>query len=188
MLLFCYGIKMLKKILFTLLTLLMIYSTVIIAYKINEPQKIESRALATALSSAAIPYSTLKDYTLNSGESAIHYYFFCSGNDQNCTYVENTVLKSVENSTNLNLDSLLEYVDLSDESEDAMSSPLSDWGINTYPAFVVCNVSQGSITVSNPLEWNASSPMSADDIIRWLSKVGLYNNPSEEEAINTPAS
>lgn len=179
---------MLKKILFTLLTLLMIYSTVIIAYKINEPQKIESRALATALSSAAIPYSTLKDYTLNSGESAIHYYFFCSGNDQNCTYVENTVLKSVENSTNLNLDSLLEYVDLSDESEEAMSSPLSDWGINTYPAFVVCNVSQGSITVSNPLEWNASSPMSADDIIRWLSKVGLYNNPSEEEAINTPAS
>ena len=154
---------MLKRILFTLLTLLVIYSGVVLVYRLNEPDVVESPGSAY-MTENALDYATLRDYTLSSGESTLHYYFFCSYENNDCLYMENTVLKDAESETGLDLRNMIEYVDITD--------------LEANPAFVACRVRNGMIEISNTLQWNPSSPISTSDLIRWLELNNLYDGNS----------
>lgn len=177
---------MLKRIMFTCLTLLVIYSGVIVGYKIFEPETAEEIA-DSAMTSQSLDYETLKDYTLNSGTSVTHYYFFGSSKTNDSLYVMNTVLRSVNRDTAVDLSSLIEYVDVAPLEDTMTTSQLNtDWTVTSYPAFVACQVQDGQIVILNKLEWNANSPMSEDNVIQWLIENGLYDGATPD-LIATPA-
>ncbi len=169
---------MLKRILFTLLTLLVIYSGVVLVYRLNEPDVVESPASAY-MTENALDYATLRDYTLSAGESTLHYYFFCSYENNDCIYMENTVLKDAESETGLDLRNMIEYVDITDlEANLATNRLKQEWDVSSYPAFVACRVRNGMIEISNTLQWNPSSPISKADLIQWLELNSLYDGRS----------
>lgn len=178
---------MIKRILLTVFTLMMIYSTLVIGIKLFEPDVIDTAAME-AQHSTALDYNTLKDYTLNSGTSASHFYLFSSIDNTDCLYVENTVLKNAQAQTGMNLSELIEIVDITDLERSLSTNRLrTDWTVLSYPAFVACHVHEGEIVIDNTLEWNPASPMSSDDIERWLTLNGVYEGYNGEEAIATPA-
>jgi len=179
---------MLKRIMFTGMALLLIYSGILVGYKIFEPQKTAETTIKST-TQATIDYETLKDYTLNSGASVTHYYFFCSAASKDCIYMENTVLKSVAVDTKLNLDDYLEYVDVSSLEESLTTNRLgADWGISSYPAFLSCSVKDGQIIINNSLQWDPKTPLSEDNVIAWLAQNGIYKNASSAEPIASAAS
>lgn len=176
---------MLKRILFTVMTFLLVYSAVLVGYKIFQPHEEETHTVAHN----ALDYETLREYTLNSGRAAIHYYFFCDSTSDDCIYVQNTVIKSTASATELNLDSLIEYVELAPVDDNILLTLLrEDWGLTTYPAFLACHVENEKIVLDNHLEWNPAQPMSVDDLTNWLRLNGLYKTEAIEVPIETPNS
>lgn len=165
---------MLKKILFTFMTLLMIYSSSLVGYKLFEPDQIYSHSYSDHQSSS-LDYETLKQYTISGGSATIHYYFFYSTNSNDSLYVENSILPSVEKVTPINLEELIEYVDITDLEINMETNRLkADWDISSYPAFVSCQVIDGEIKILNKLEWNSKEPMSEYDVMLWLNENKLY--------------
>ena len=178
---------MIKRILISLFTVMMVYSAVVIGIKIFEPDKIDTNNNIFQHASA-LDYETLRDYTISSGAAVTHFYLFSSADNNDCIYVEDTVLKNAAAATGMNLDDLIEIVDITDLERTLSTNRLrAEWGVLSYPAFVACHVENGQIIVDNTLEWNPASPISTDDIERWLKLNGVYEGYSGEEIIETPA-
>lgn len=179
---------MLKRILFTLTTLLVIYSGVLVAFRFNEPEHISDEN-TSAFSANALDYDSLKEYTLSSGSSQIHYYFFCTALSNDCLYLENTVLNSVSNETDWNLSSLIEYVDISSLETDQQLSRLErEWEVSSYPAFLACHIEDRTIIVDNKLEWDSTHPINTEDVKRWLAENGMLDSYETVPPIATPES
>ena len=178
---------MIKRILISLLTVMVIYSAVVIGIKLFEPDKTDINS-STFQHTAALDYETLRDYTISSGVAASHFYLFSSVDNSDCIYVESTVLKNAAAATGMNLDDLIEIVDITDLERSLSTNRLrADWGVLSYPAFVACHVERGEIIVDNTLEWNPASPISTDDVERWLMLNGVYEGYQGAEIIETPA-
>ncbi len=173
---------MFKRLMYTVLTFLVLYSAAIILYRINEPEN--NTAVVSAFSSSVtLDYDTLSAYTKNSGASATHYYFFCSFENADCLYVENTILKDAAAASHLNLDQLIEFVDVAPLEDDLDINRLkADWGISRYPAFVAVRNENGEIHIENTLEWNPERPFSADQLTAWLATNGLTTADNTAEA------
>ncbi|MBQ9327764.1 MAG: hypothetical protein IJ225_04430 [Solobacterium sp.] len=177
---------MIKRILISLLTLMVGYSAVVIGIKLFEPDSGEAQS-DSWIHTSALDYDSLREYTLSSGSGTSHFYLFSSSDNSDCIYVESTVLKNTATDTGMNLDDLIEIVDITDLERNLNTNRLrTDWGILSYPAFLACHVSQGEIIIDNTLEWNPSSPISVDDVERWLTRNGIYEGTGIEEAIDTP--
>ena len=163
---------MLKRLLFTFLTVMVLYSAILVAYRLNEPEKEE---LVSELNDEALPYSSLEDYTLNSGTSSHHFYFVCSPQDNDCIYMETTVLKTVENHTGLKMADILEYVDITDSIRKLDTTHMMEqWHITGYPAFIACHVEDNQIVVDNTIVSTVQYPLSAENVESWLMQNGLY--------------
>ena len=174
---------MLKRILFVLMTFLLLYSAALVGYKVFEPHTDETHTYNLDV----LDYDTIKDYTLNSGQTATHYYFFCDQTDADCIYVQNTVIYSTALETELNLRDLIEYVDLSQVVQETRIPRLrEDWGLTTYPAFLACHLEDKKIVVDNTLEWNHEQPISNDNLISWLRLNNLYDGDLIEMPIAQP--
>ena len=173
---------MLKRIMFTLMALLAIYSGAVVVYLGNKPELAETSAFAQN-SGSTLYYDTLRDYTLNSGASATHYYFFCTSEDNNCAFVEDTVIRDTERETGLTLSSLIEYVDITDLVENMDYNRLyTDWTVSSFPAFVAVKNDNGEIKIENTLEWTDDNPISSQTLTSWLELNKLYNTPSPTSA------
>lgn len=173
---------MLKRILFTFLVLLVLYSGTVIGYKIFEPETIDSSRDNLNLYEI-IDYSSLYDYTLTEETSSIHYYYFCSPEDNDCIYMQNTTLKTLESEVDLDLSTVIEYIDITDLIKNNEISRLkSEWSVSSYPAFIACHTEDDSIIIDNSIEYDAQNPLTAEDIKTWLSLNGLIEN----NAIETP--
>lgn len=178
---------MIKRILLSVFTFMAVYSAIVIGIKLFEPDVIDTASDASQ-HATALDYNTLKDYTLNSGTSASHFYLFSSLDNSDCLYVENTVLKNARTATGLNLDDLIEIVDITDLERTFTTNRLrTEWTVLSYPAFVACRVNNGEIVIENTLEWDPNQPISSDDLERWLKLNGVYEGYNGEEAIETPA-
>lgn len=177
---------MLKRLMISFLVLLMVYSTFIVGFKLFEPETEE--VSETTLNTTVIDYSSAENYTLNSGAAAIHYYFFCSPQNTDCIYMENTVMRTVELDTGINMSELFEYIDVTELDESFSLNKLKeDWQIDDYPGFVRCHVEDGKIILDSTLSWNSSQPLSVFELKQWLRQNGIYDT-KEEEIIETPAS
>jgi len=173
---------MFKRIMFTLMALVAIYSGAVVIYLGNKPQLAETGSYA-ANNGNALLYDTLRDYTLNSGASATHYYFFCTSQDNNCAFVEDTVIRDTERETGLDLGSLIEYVDITDLVDNKDVNRLySDWEVTSYPAFVAVKNDNGSIDILNSRVWQEDDPISSTTLTSWLELNNLYSTPATSSA------
>lgn len=160
---------MLKKIMFTFLTLLMVYSVSVVSYRIFEP----SDNTNTIDTSSFLAYDSLKSY-VTEGSSSVHYFFFYSANDTNSIYLYNTVFSTVNSDTNKDVTSLIEVVDVSElDTTLDITRLYEDWGVSSYPSFVAVSVENGEITINNKLEWTNEKSITATDIENWLQENGL---------------
>ena len=177
---------MLKRILYIFNTLLVIWSAAFIGYIIFEPEAPDQTEVHDFLNSI-VNYEALKDYTLSSGPSAIHYYYFCSFENDDCRYLENTIMKSTARNTGVDLPSLIEYVDITALEQKLQTNRLkSEWNIGSYPAFVATRNNQDQIEVLNSLEWDPQSPISEADLTKWLLQNNLYQG-AEPDTIDKPS-
>ena len=177
---------MLKRIMFTLMILLVIYSGVFVGFRLFEPEQTDAGS-ESAIASVSLDYETLKEYTRSTGNSTMHYYFFCSVDSNDCLYLENTVLKSVNNETENELMTLIEFVDVSGIDEKQLATRLkNEWGVSAYPALVACRNDNGEIVIDNTLEWNPQQPISIDDFRQWLALNKLYDDYDILQPIETP--
>ena len=163
---------MLKKILFSFLCLLVIYSSGVVIYRIYEP-KTDTNVVEE---SAYLDYESLKEYVMSTGESVTHYLFFYSMSDNDCVYIKNTVMAKVQSDTLLQIDRIIETVDITALEANMTTARLSkEWGISRYPAFAAVTVEDGQIKVVNMLEYDGEVPLTALDIEGWLEMNGLIS-------------
>lgn len=160
---------MLKKILFTFLTLLMIYSTCVVAYRIYEPRDNQT----TTDTSSMLAYDSLKSYVKDSS-SNIHYFLFYSALNNNSIYLKDTILNIVETDINKSLSNIIEVVDITELDQKMETKRLSeDWQISSYPAFVSVSNNNGEIIINNKLEWTNEKAITTTDVEEWLTLNGI---------------
>lgn len=168
---------MLKKILFSLLTLLMIYSSAVVLYRIFEPKN-NTEYLDD---DATLSYDSLQEYLISTGEGSTHYVFFYSALNDNCIYVRNTVLNQVESETRISVSSLFETVDITSLDENMTTGRLSDeWGIAGYPSFAAITVKEGKPVVVNQLVWTDQKPITAASVEEWMKENDLWNGVQKQ--------
>ena len=165
---------MLKRVLFTLLCLIMVYSIAVTGYRYFEPNAFDE----TEEGETYLDYETLKEYIRSSGDGVTHYLFFFSRKSQDCVYVKNTVMATVKNDTGLQIDRMIETVDITALEEQLLTNRLkTDWGLSSYPAFVTARTENGEIVIDNFIQYDQNHPMLASDIEAWLQLNGIYSGP-----------
>lgn len=168
---------MLKKIMFTFLTLLMVYSVCVVAYRIFEPRDNQP----TVDTSSYLAYDSLKSYIEQSTQN-VHYLFFYSAINNNSIYLHDTIFSTVEKDTGKQLSSLIETVDITELDQTMETYRLSeDWSISSFPAFLSVSLENGEIIVNNVLEWTNAYPLTAQDIEDWMELNGLYEKTSNSD-------
>ena len=161
---------MIKRILFTLMTLLALYSLAVLGYRIYEPD------LHTEDTSNYIPYNSLREYTLSQTNSTRHVYFFYSSTDDNSNYVLNTLFPSINSQKKKDYTSVIEIIDISSlESSFTTNRLKSEWGIQTYPSFLLVSVENDEISIDSTLCWEENTPFTTDTIINWLAINNITN-------------
>ncbi len=160
---------MLKKLLFTFLTLLMIYSSCVIAYRIFEPRDNQSTTDTTSM----LAYDSLKSYVIDSS-SNIHYFLFYSALNNDSIYLKDTILTIVESDINKSLSNIIEVVDITELDQKMEIKRLSeDWQVSSYPAFVSVSNDNGEIIINNKLEWTNEKAITTTDVEEWLKLNGI---------------
>ena len=176
---------MFKKILFTFLVTLSLYSIVAAGYHLFEPED-DLNEITDAL---VIDYKSLNEYVLSGNEGAIHYVLFYDKRIQDSEYVRNTLLTTVQNDTQLQLDRIIDIVDTSEIEQDSVTLRLTeDWGIRNSPALAVIRLENGTPVLVSKLEWNSEQMLSAEDVEIWLADNGLYQPGETMEPVETPES
>lgn len=161
---------MFKKITFTFLTLLILYSVIAAGYRYFEPAQTVSSD-----TSNTIDYESLKDYITSTGDASIHYLLFYSSDNENAVYVKDSILSQAEADTHLQLSSLIEIVDVTNLDKSLETNRLSEeWGISSIPAFASVSLKDGKPVVNNKLEWDDSNPISVESLEQWLRDNSLY--------------
>lgn len=174
---------MFKKLLFTFLMTLCVYSLAAACYHLFEPEN----DITEATDALVIDYKTLKDYVENGSEGTIHYILFYDNRIQNSEYFRSTLLTTVENDTHLQMDRIIEIADMSEIEEDLVIPRLTDdWGIRSCPALAVIKLENGSAVLGSKLEWENDQMLSAEDIEIWLIDNGLYQPGETMEPVETP--
>lgn len=167
---------MLKKLLFTFLVLLVLYSGIIVGYAVFEPTSLDASMSNLSLYDI-IDYASVRDYTLSDQTGDIHYYFFCSPENNDCIYIQNTVLKTIESEEKIDLSSLLEYVDITDLVNNLEINTLkAEWSVNSFPAFIACHVEDDSIVIDQAISSSNNSILTKDEIKLWLIQSGIIQN------------
>lgn len=179
-------LDMSKRILFTFFTLLVLYSAILVGYRVFEPQQDDALDNSTQ---DVLDYDVLKEYTLSTGNATKHYYYFSSSTNADCIYVRDTVIKAASQTAGLNLDEYIEEVDITElEQNFAINRLKTEWDVASYPAFVACRVENQEIVIENKLEWNPQQPISADNLLDWLALNKLVDIDATDAPIETPAS
>lgn len=161
---------MFKKLIFTYLIFLSIFSFGIVCYRIFEPRD----TVTQTDTSNYLAYESLEAY-ITQGSSNTHYLFFYSRTNNDCIYVHDTLFPLVENDIGISMSSIIETVDITEVDETLETTELfQTWSINSYPAFVAIKVNNGEMEIANKLEWTNDSTMTIQSIENWLLENNLY--------------
>ena len=174
---------MFKKILFSLLSFLMVYSLAAAVYHLFEPDYDENAGTDELI----IESESLNDYIMNASEGTIHYIFFYDSRSNDCEYVRNTLLATVSNDTQLQLKKIFVIADTSSMEEKNIIPRLQElWGIRSIPAFAVITKNGETTDVLSKLEWDSTHMLSAAEIEQWLIDNGLFQPAETAEPVETP--
>ncbi|MEA4876127.1 hypothetical protein [Anaerorhabdus sp.] len=173
---------MIKKILISFMSLCFVVSMFLAFYCFFKPSEADTTAVLRATPIMIIPYGTLSDYLTTSGDSSTHYLFFCRFDSDDCNYVQDTVMKSLDAEQGSNLFDIIEYVDVSElENNLTINQLKDDWGFNTYPAFVAISNNSGELKVENYLQWDSENPMSTRELKQWMVDNKIWSGLFEEK-------
>lgn len=172
---------MFKKILYTLMILLALSSIAFASYRFFESKDNKQESYNYNM----IEYEGAKQYALSHGNSSTTFLFFCSHNNENCNYIENTLYPDVNKKLeNKDMNSLVDYVNI-EPLEDSLKTEIlmADWNINNYPAFVSVSVIDDQLVINNSLIWNSESPINTNDILGWLAQNGQYDGALVQQVV-----
>jgi len=165
---------MLKKIMFTLLTLILIMSGAVILYRIFEPET------QSTVTSAKLDYDSLYEYLTSSSEGSAHYLLFVSEESIDSQYVLDSLLSSVQSDTGTQIGRIIEAVDITELERSMRTYKLKeDWGLTYYPSFLAVEIQDGVPVVQSSLEWNPDAPLSVEQVEEWLEDNGLITQKNE---------
>ena len=173
---------MFKKLLYSFMIILALSSIALGSYRFFESQ---ADVKVSTSNEFVIEYEGAKQYVLSKGNSSTTYLFFCSFNNDNCNYIENTLYSDVNKElVDRKIEDIVEYVDIDniDESRQ-LETLLNDWQINNFPAFVSVSTNDEALTINNSLVWNNEVPMTANDILSWLSINNLYEGEISQQVL-----
>ena len=112
-----------------------------------------------------------------------HYVFFCRADNPDCTYINDYVFKPLTEELKVPALDSFEYYDLAPLGENYPAAKLkSQWGFESYPAFVSLTVNaDGSQNINNILSWNKEDPLDADDLKRWMIDNQIWTGIIEDQ-------
>ncbi|MFV0479496.1 MAG: hypothetical protein ACK5LZ_02870 [Anaerorhabdus sp.] len=175
-----------KKIALTILFVNFLACLILSFYIYFQPEK--TTVQAAVLNTPMIPYETLNDYLISSGDSTTHYLFFCDPENADCIYIQNTIIKPLEAKQGQSLFERLEYVDVSSTEDITAAQFVDSWGFSSYPAFVTVEIENGEFTIINSIQNTTDSPISESELKQWLAENQIWSGLFElsDQQVNLP--
>ena len=104
-------------------------------------------------------------------------FFFYSSQDTDSQFVIKQMLDVIKTEYAITTYSKLYYVDLAGSDYLNNSNKLMNkWGFSSYPTFLVMKIENSTVTVTDKLEWNSTSPYTIDSVRNWLKSHNLLSN------------
>ncbi|MBR2810058.1 MAG: hypothetical protein IKD69_01635 [Solobacterium sp.] len=175
---------MFKKLLFTVLAVIFLYSSAVVIYRIYEPKEL----ISDAESASYIEYEALDSYLRGTPESSVHYLFFHSRRNPDSSYIRSTILPIVNSETETDIKALFETVDITSLYDaDTLYRLYDDWGIVSPPCFAKVRIEHGRPVILSTLEWQDGNLFQSQKIESWLVDNGVYLGPQFNiETVETP--
>ena len=172
---------MFKKVSLVFFSAMWLCSVCLFIYRIVEPDTATdvSPDLVASVNSNQT-YQTFMNVSGN--ENEIKYYYFCTVDHQDCTYMNSTILKNLAEQMGVNSFEFLEFVDVEDLYADWAPSKLkSVWGFENYPALVAAKDLGGSFEILNSVEWSEAAPLDEETVKDWMILNQLWTGAIEDK-------
>ena len=122
-----------------------------------------------------IQYSDVNQFVYDQDKSVC--FFFYSSEDTDSQFVIKQMLDVIKTEYAITTYSKLYYVDLAGSDYLNNSNKLMNkWGFSNYPTFLVMTIENSTVTVTDKLEWNSTSPYTIDSVRNWLKSHNLLSN------------
>ena len=122
-----------------------------------------------------IQYSDVNQFVYDQDKSVC--FFFYSSEDTDSQFVIKQMLDVIKTEYAITTYSKLYYVDLAGSDYLNNSNKIMNkWGFSNYPTFLVMTIENSTVTVTDKLEWNSTSPYTIDSVRNWLKSHNLLSN------------
>ncbi len=160
-----------KKSLVFIITICIVLSIVSL-YSLTKPKHAPmSMNLVENVAASYLNSSNIEDYILEN--QTIHYFIFTDKNSNDCLYVQDNIYNIILDEAKIESIDALQYVEMADATS-SQTRTVQKWGIDSYPAFVAIDSTDGNITVTSILAWDYENPYDIDDLRTWLRSHNLY--------------
>lgn len=179
---------MFKKVSLVFFSVLWCCSIFLFVYRIVEPDTasdVSPDLLSSTLSNESPQIALHTADSINE----VKYYYFCTAEHQDCTYVNGTLLKNLAVQMNVESFDFLEFVDVENLYSDWTPAKLkSVWGFENYPALVAAKDLGDSFEILNVIEWLDTAPLDEESIKDWMILNDLWTGTIEDkgQAIDKP--
>ena len=184
---------MLKKLMIGSMGFLFLSSATLFSYRALEPKAatgIEESYLNAAQPSAMLRSVEPSDDAAPAVASAqpvyepgLHNIYFCRPDNDDCAYINEYVFKPLAQELTTTALDAFEFYDLTSLGENYPAAKLkSQWGFESYPAFVSLSVADdGTQTINNVLSWNKEDPIDAQSLKLWMIDNGIWTGEIEDQ-------
>lgn len=172
---------MFKKVSLVFFSAMWLCSLCLFLYRIVEPDTATdvSPELISSTNSAISYQAVLND---TSTEGKMKYYYFCTADHQDCTYMNDVILKNLTAQAGEESFSFLEFVDVEVLYSDWTPAKLkSVWGFENYPALVAAKDLGDSFEIINSIEWTETVPLDEESVKEWLIQNNLWTGEIEDK-------
>lgn len=179
---------MFKKASLVFFSALWLCSLCLFIYRKTEPTAASDASTQTASSYVIDPTSETV-ITADSSDKQIKYFYFCTTDNQDCTYMNDTIFKTLASQMNVESFTFLEYVDVEALYGDWTPTKLkSVWGFESYPALVAAKDLGDSFEILNVISWTEAEPLDAQGVKEWMIENELWTGAIEDTGtkIDTP--
>lgn len=102
-------------------------------------------------------------------------FFFCTLNNQNCTYTENEIIEPLLKSASSQRFEQIYFVDVEELNQNVLPSAIKErLGFSHFPAFALLSKVDGKINILSVLEWNDAMNFTQYDLKNWMIQNQLW--------------
>lgn len=156
------------RLIFLLLVLITVVGVILFNYFKPDEQVLEP---FDGLNYVKIDYIDLLNQVTDSPKA----FFFCTLDNQNCTYTENEIIEPLLKSASTNRFDQIYFVDVKELNQNVLPSAIKErLGFSHYPAFVLLSKSDGKLNILSVLEWNDAMNFTQYDLKNWMIQNQLW--------------